>query len=118
MVVDQGSDVLTDIFSSESKVTVDFPGEGSLDDILSFGFSYIEHEDFMVAYVAANPEMMKKIIAHSDAQIQMRQGFIGRIWTADLIVSNKVRKNHIMFANGDTSVVLNLNVYPNKIGDF
>lgn len=116
--MDRASDVLADIFAFKDRATMDFPHEGNLNDVLSFGFSYVEHEDYMVAYVAARPDLMKQIFAQvPDSEIDMYEGYIGKLWTANLIVSDRVKKDHVMFSNADITVALDLNVNPNKIGD-
>lgn len=104
------NNLASDIYYSKAKTTLEFKGD-SIKDALSFGFSYIESEDHVVEYVAASPVVMKKIFEQIiDSKIKMRAGSIGELWTARLLVSDKVNDNQILFSNSTFSAVINLNL--------
>lgn len=108
-------EIVFEILQSSARVNTDFPGQGDLNDMLNFGFSYVEHKDNYVSHIVTNPKMMKQIIATvSEATIDPRGQSIGRLWTADLIVSHKIKRNHIVFSNIDQTAVLDLNTHPNR----
>ena len=107
---------VTDIIHSDYKVSMDFPGQGNLYDVLSFGFSYVESEDHIVDYVVANSHTAKRIFSEiSDSEVGFSpDGGIGRLWTAKLMLSNKLKDRHIVFSNSTLTVVLNLNTDPDR----
>lgn len=95
------------ILHSKNRAYADFPMEGNLNDMLNFGFSFVESQDHIVEYVVANPSMMTKIIKNvSDASIGPDNICIGKLWTAGLVVSKKVRDNQLVFSNGGHTAVL------------
>lgn len=106
----------TDIIHSDYKVSMDFPGQGTLFDVLSFGFAYVESEDHFVDYVVANRHTAKRIFAEiNDSEVSLSPGGgVGTLWTARLMVSDKLRDRHIVFSNSTLTVVLNLNVDPDR----
>jgi hypothetical protein len=100
----------TDIFHSKAKVQIDFKGN-TIKDALNFGFSFIESEDHVVEYVVANNVVTKKIFAQiSDSKVDMEDGAIGSLWTAKLLLFNKLSDNQILFSNNTFSAVINLNL--------
>ena len=117
-------EIVKQIFRS-NKIVLDFPytkklerpsyfGPGELSDILSFGFSYVEHEDHCVEYLLVSPRMAKRIIQGIDAiTLTIDTDYLGFLWTAHVILTDKIDDNTIVFSNKDYSVVLNLNL--NKI---
>ena len=114
-------EIVRQIITSKNKITLGFPrtgnsnnlicfGKGELSDVLSFGFSYVEQEDHFVNYLLVSPEMAKKIIREvDDFYLTSDTPYIGMLWTAQVMVTDKVNKSHIMFSNADQSVVLDLN---------
>jgi hypothetical protein len=113
------------ILRSKNKITMTIPEQGSLNlvrlgigelsDLLSFGFSYIEHEDHCVSHVLVSPLMAKRIVREIDAfYFTADTSHVGILWTAMMIVTNRVGDFNIIFSNEDQSVVLDLN--PNKMG--
>jgi len=108
------NNTVSDIFYSRAKVGLDFKGT-SIKDALAFGFSYIESEDHVVEFIAANPKVMKKIFEETlDSKINMRYGAIGELWTARLLVAEKLQDNQILFSNNTFSAVINLNLNQNN----
>jgi hypothetical protein len=117
--------IVLDILYSRGKIQTDFPGtgifdrpnrfgDGKISDAVCFGFSYVETADNLVSYVMADPDMIKKIITEvPDVIIDLNGIIIGKLWTADLIVSKKVRSDHIFFSNEFFGTVLDLNTNPN-----
>ena len=105
-----------DILQSDYRVHADFPHRGTINDVLSFGFSFIESQDHIVEHVVANPYMTKQIIKEIDEFVlDPETESIGKIWTADLIVSNKLSDQRIVFSNNGHTAVLFLSVDPNKM---
>jgi len=105
---------IENILCSMKKTSVDFHGD-NLYDALCFGFSYIESEDHFVNYVVTNGKLMKKILATvSDATIDPTSNSIGELWTAKLLVSNKISEKRIVFSNERFSAVINLNTNMDK----
>lgn len=104
------NNTVSDIFYSKAKMHLDFKGD-SIKDAVLFGFSYIESEDHVVEYIAANPTNMKRIFENvPDSRIKMRAGAIGELWTARLLVAEKLQDNEILFSNNTFSAVINLNL--------
>lgn len=109
------TDLIFDIYGSKYRTCINFPGSGSLSDKLNFGFSFIESRDEIVSYVVAGPKLLKRIfIEIDDSFIGLRGDIIGVIWTADLIYSNKVREDQIIFSNENKTIVLFLNLNPDR----
>jgi hypothetical protein len=86
-------------------------GESELGDILSFGFSYVEHEDNYVEYIIASPVLARRIIREVDsAELIGDEEYFTKIWTAKLLVTNKIPDTEVFFSNTDFSVVLELDL--------
>lgn len=118
-----------EILNSKNKVLIKFPytaknipsyfGTGELSDIMSFGFSFVEHADHCVEYILASPVMALKIIREIDAFVLTAGSeHIGELWTAELFVTNRIKDDSIIFSNNDKSVVLDLNLNKIKEEDF
>ena len=105
--------VVENILCSTGRVSLDFSGDG-LHDALCFGFSYMESEDHMVNYIAANGRVMKNILLLPEAVLNPDQESIGELWTAKLLVSNKLNDRRILLSNDEFSTIINLNLNPNK----
>jgi hypothetical protein len=88
-------------------------GQGQFADILSFGFSYVEHEDYVVETVVASPLVCTKIIRDiASARLVASAVYIGQLWTAQLYMTDKLNDTTVVFANRDLSVVLGLRFHP------
>jgi hypothetical protein len=99
-----------EIFYSRAKTEIDFKGS-SISDALNFGFSYIESEDHVVEYVVANNKVIKQIFAKMpESNIKLEFGSIGELWTAKLLLSDKLSDSQILFSNNTFSAVINLNL--------
>ena len=116
-MIDTAIDTVYGIVNSIDKTRLIFPGNGTIEDMIQFGFSFIEAEDHYVAHLVAHPRRMKDILCGlSDSVLDPDSEGIGQLWTAKLIVSKKVKENTIMFSNSDMSMVLILDVpNPHKI---
>jgi len=107
-------DTVKGMAGSRAKVSLPFRGN-SLLDALNFGFSYIESEDHLVHYVAANPVVMKRIIAEiPDATIDPTSESIGQLWTARLLVMPRLTDRKLIFSNNTFSAVLDIDLNPNQ----
>lgn len=106
-----------EILQSADRAYADFPGDGSLNDKLSFGFSFIESHDHLVEYIIANSKMMQRILVEiPEAKLNPTQESLGQLWTADLLTSEKIKDNRVVFSNGGSTAVLFLETNPHKIG--
>jgi hypothetical protein len=104
-------DIAFDVINSKTKTCLSFPGVGTIQDIVRFGFSFVESEDHFVAYVLAHPDQMKQVLCgFPDAILDPDKESIGRLCTAKLITTKKLKKNQVGFSNGDLSVVLILDM--------
>lgn len=114
-------DIVKQILWAKNKVTMTIPeqgtsnlvclGIGELSDLLSFGFSYIEQEDHCVSHVLVSPLVAKRIVQEIDAfYFTADTPYAGVLWTAQMIVTDRVRDFNIVFSNEDQSVVLDLNL--------
>ena len=115
-------DIVRQIIWAKNKARLKFPFTGTIDqeyffgigeyaDIMSFGFSFVEHEDHLVEFIVANPETVKKIIQEIDpVQLTVGQEYIGMLWTGKIYVTDKLIKDQILFANADLSVILDLDI--------
>ena len=104
-------DLVSDIISSKEKISMAMPNIDAreLNNVLVFGFSYVEHTDHFVSYIVTNPLMMKRLFMEmSDSEVGMGQGSVGNLWTAKLLVSKRVKQNHLLFSNDNFSAVLDL----------
>lgn len=107
-----------DILNAERAVTAVYPGVGTLTDIINFGFAYVESQDNCVAYIVTHPRMMQRILSEvRDAVLDPSRISLGKLGTADLMVSKKIYEDKIIFSNIDQSVVLFLKIKSNQIGD-
>ena len=104
--------IVDNILCSGNRARLDFTGE-TLYDALCFGFSYLESEDHLVNYVVANSMIMKNILAIPDAVLNPMNDSIGELWTAKLLVSNKLENKRILFSNANFSAVVNINLDKN-----
>lgn len=104
----------TDIIYSKAKVSLPFKGV-TLKDALDFGFSYIESEDHVVEYVVANSNILKKIFGEvHDSKLKVEGDSIGQLWTAKLLISDKLGDSQLLFSNNTFSVVINLYTDPDE----
>lgn len=108
------STTLIDMRSCRDRTLLHFKGERLL-DALNFGFSYIESEDHLVEYVAVNAHMAKRVLGEiQDSTVEPVQGFIGRLWTAQLLVSTWLKDDQILFSNTTFSAVVDVKLNPNS----
>lgn len=106
------NDVIWNVVSSKDKVRIDCPMPG-VREAVDLGFSYMESTDHMVHYVITNGRMMKKILTEvGDTVLNPEYDCIGSLWTALLLVSNKLKDHEIIFSNSTFSTVLNVNPNP------
>ena len=104
--------VASDIIYSKAKVSLDFKGsDKGLREALNFGFSYIESEDHIVQYVVANCTTMKSLLSDiAEARLYPEKETLGELWTAKLVVSDRLKDNQLIFSNSVFSAVINLNM--------
>jgi len=108
--------IVPDIIYSKVKDSLYCKGGEPLRDSLNYGFAFVEHEDHIVQYVVANHRVMKKIFGEiSDSVLKPEKEFIGKLWTARLLLSEKLFDSQILFSNRDFSVVINLNLNPKEV---
>lgn len=106
------SDLVFNLLNSEEAKRIEFPGEGNILEFLSFGFSYIEQEDTFVKYVLSNPLMVKRVLVEiPDSELDPDNIRVGKVWTADLLVSKKIRGQRVIFSSADLRTVLVLDKY-------
>jgi hypothetical protein len=111
------SEQVFDILHSDYKAYADFPGHGSCHDVLGYGFSFIESQDHMVEHIITSPKVLKKLISEvDDIEIDPEGDAIAKVWTADIMLSNKLSNDQIVFSNGGQTAVLFLKIDQNKIG--
>lgn len=104
--------VVGEITRSKAKTNIDCY-DTNISDIMNFGFSYIEHEDHIVEYIVSNSTIMKKIFGEVNDSVLKPEGeSIGELWTAKLLLSNKLKDKEIIFSNNIFSVVINLDLNP------
>jgi len=115
-------DLIKQIVRSKNKITMRIPpdglspklvrfGNGELSDLLGFGFSYVEQEDHCVSHVLVSPGIAKKIAQEIEAfYFTAETPYIGVLWTAQLLVTDRVGDFNILFSNENQSVVLDLNL--------
>ena len=86
-------------------------GDSKLSDILSFGFSYVEHEDHCVEYLLITPLFAKRVIKEIDSfRLTVDTEYLGMLWTAQVVLTDKILDNTVVFSNRDFPVVLSLNI--------
>jgi hypothetical protein len=108
------NDVVKDIMYSKVKEHLTFKVDNLL-DALNFGFSYLDSVDHVVTYVITNSRNMKKIFAEiPESVLRVDNESIGELWTAKLLVSDKLKNSQIVFSNNVFSAVINLNLYPDQ----
>ncbi len=106
------------IMYSKAKVSLPCVAR-SLGDVMNYGFSYIESEDHIVEFIVANNRTMKQIFSEvEDSELKPEGEFIGDLWTAKLLLSQKLQDEQIIFSNNTFSVVINLDldINPNHKG--
>lgn len=103
---------------SKAKIYMYCKGGETLEDSLNYGFAFIEHEDHIVEYIVANNHLMKRVFGEVfDSVLKPEKEFIGELWTAKLLLSNKLFNSQILFSNNIFSVVINLNLNPKEVED-
>jgi len=108
------NNIASDVFYSQAKIKIDFKGN-DIKEAVNFGFSYIESEDHCVNYIVANPRNLKNIFVDiQDSVVKVDEGSIGELWTAKLLVSEKLTDSEILFSNETFSAVINLNLNSNE----
>lgn len=101
------------IINSKTKIVIKCY-EKTLNDILNFGFSYLEQSDYIVEYIVTNSVTMKKIFGDiPDSILSPERESIGILWTAKLLISNKLSNSQIIFSNSTFSIVLDTYQDPN-----
>lgn len=99
-------------FPYKTPVEQAYFGLGELSDILSFGFSFVEHEDHCVEYLLVSPGIAKKIIQDIGFfQLTVETEYLGILWTSQVYLTDKISNDRIIFSNKDLSVVLDLNLH-------
>ena len=121
-------EVIKQILRLPNKISIKFPysnltkhpsyfGDSELADILSFGFSYVEHEDHCVEYLLVSPITAKRVIKEIESfNLTVDTDCLGLLWTAQVLLTDKIKDDQIFFANRDLSVILDLNT--NKMEDY
>lgn len=108
--------IVPDIIYSKAKTSLYCKGGETLKDSLNYGFAYIEQEDHIVEYIVANNRLMKRILGEiPDSVLKPEKQFIGELWTARLLLSEKLFDSQILFSNSVFSVVINLNLNPKEV---
>ena len=106
------NDIVCSIISSKNKKLVYFPfseNNCEIEDFIRFGFSFIEQEDHLLEYIIASPVTIRKLIRQiEDFNFCIDQSFLGTLWTAKIIMTDKIKDSQILFSNKDFSVILNL----------
>jgi hypothetical protein len=103
-------DITVKVMSSE-RTRMSFPGQGTIRDFVQFGVSFVESEDHFVTYVLAHPNVMKNLLCEFQDSILDPDGeILGKLWTADLISTKKLKENQMIFSNQEMSVVLLLDI--------
>ena len=106
------NNTVSDIFYSRAKTRIDFKGD-AIKEAVNFGFSYIESKDHVVNYIVVNSKNLKSILVEvpdSKVKIGVDEGSIGELWTAKLLVSDKLLDSEVLFSNETFSAVINLNL--------
>ena len=95
---------------SKAKIKVLFKGN-CLRDALNCGFSYFESEDHIVEYVVANARVIKQILGEiNDSVLKPEGDSLGELWTAKIVLSDKLTDSEIYFSNNTFSAVIDLNL--------
>jgi len=114
-MIRSNKDIVVSVLTAPNRVRMAFPGDGAIQDHIQFGFSFVEFEDDLTAHVFAHPRRMKEILCgFSDAILDPEGEVLGRLWTADLISTKKLKENQIAFSNANLDVVLILDIPNNK----
>lgn len=105
--------LLANITQSRARMTIKC-FEKSLENALNFGFSYLEQEDHIVEYIVTNARTMKRIFGEiSESIIKPENEIIGELWTAKLLISNKLLDSQIIFSNSTFSIVIDIDLNSN-----
>jgi hypothetical protein len=104
--------LVSDVVYSKAKIKVSFKGN-TLKDALDFGFSYFESEDHIVEFVVANARVIKKMFGEiADSALKPEGDTLGELWTAKLLLSDRLSDSEIFFSNNTFSMVIDLNLDP------
>lgn len=104
--------IVPEIIYAKTKSSLKSPG-GSLEDAMNFGFSYIEHKDHIVEYIVANKYVMKRVFEEvSDSEVNPEYGSIGNLWTAKLLLSDRLSDKQLLLSNSQFSVVIDIDLHP------
>lgn len=107
--------IVHDILSARVKSYATFPGSGTLQDRINYGFSFVECEDHMVTAIVVNASTMGQILKTcSDTVFDPKGESYGQVLTAQLYLHRNLPDGRIIFSNIDASTVLVLD--PNQEG--
>jgi regulator of extracellular matrix RemA (YlzA/DUF370 family) len=82
-----------------------------LKDAINFGFSYVGSNDRLVSYVVANSSLMKDILKTvPESVIKLEDGFLGEMWTAKLVVSDRLNGDRMLFSDDNYLSVIDLHL--------
>lgn len=104
--------IIPEIIYSKTKNVLKSPGV-TLEDAINFGFSYVEHKDCIVEYIVSNKRIMKRIFGEiADSKVNPEHGSIGALWTAKLLLSDRLSDKHLIFSDSQFSAVIDIDLYP------
>jgi len=104
-------EIVPDIIYSKIKTSLYCKGGETFKDLLNYGFAYIEQKDCITAYIVSNSRVMKRILGEiQDSELKPEKHYIGSLWTAKLLLSDKLFDSQILFSDDAFSVVVNLNL--------
>lgn len=105
--------IVHDILSARVKSYATFPGSGTIQDMLNYGFSFVECEDHMVTAILVNAPTMDQIFKTcTDTVFDPKGESYGQLLTAQLYLHRNLADGRIIFSNIDASTVLVLD--PNR----
>jgi hypothetical protein len=111
-------EIVPDIIYSRIKTNLYCKGGETFKDLLNYGFAYIEQQDCIVNYIVSNNRIMKKIFGEiPDSILKPEKHYIGYLWTAKLLLSDKLFDSQILFSDSAFSVVVNLNLNLKEVED-
>ena len=80
----------------------------SVRGILELGFSLLDSKDVITEFVVMSQETLKKVVysLYDDFELDLTRKHVGRLWTAEVLVSSKVSLDSVIFTDRALEVIL------------
>ena len=80
----------------------------SVRGVLELGFSFLDSKDVITEFVVMSQETLKKVVCslYNDFELDLTRKHVGRLWTAEVLVSSKVSLYSVIFTDRALETIL------------